>query len=68
MFSFKGIDFYRPRVEDVLKFDSATSDPCMFFKIVDDWSAQDFAKNYGGHPRSDVALLEEQTDLSFVQQ
>ena len=43
-----------------------TSDPHGFYQIVDDFAAQDFAKNYGGFARSDVALLEEQDDLTYV--
>lgn len=42
------------------------SDPHGFYQIVDDFAAQDFAKNYGGFARSDVAILEEQQDLTYV--
>ena len=67
MFSFRNIEVIKPTIPEPLKF-TPESDPNLFFKIVDDWSQQDFAKNYGGHPRSDVALLEEQQDMSFVEQ
>lgn len=43
-----------------------SSDPHGFYQIVDDFAAQDFAKNYGGFARSDVAILEEQEDLTYV--
>ena len=38
----------------------------MFFRKLDDFTSQAFARNYGGHPRSDIALLNEQQDLSAV--
>ena len=43
------------------------SDPHLFFKPVDEYTSREFARNYGGHPRSDIALLNEQTDMSAVQ-
>ena len=53
MFSFRDIEVIKPVIPETRKF-TPESDPNLFFKIVDDWSQQDFAKNYGGHPRSDV--------------
>lgn len=41
--------------------------PKSFFKIVGDYTREGFAKNYGGHPRSDVALLNEQDDMTALQ-
>lgn len=38
----------------------------LFFRKLDDLTANSFARNYGGHPRSDVALLNEQNDLNGV--
>lgn len=42
------------------------SDPRAFYKPVDEYTSREFARNYGNHPRSDVALLNEQTDMTAV--
>lgn len=47
-------------------WDENQSDPRLFYKPVDEYTSRAFAQNYGGYPRSDVALLNEQTDLTAV--
>lgn len=47
-------------------WEEGKSDPHLFFKPVDEYTSREFARNYGGHPRSDIALLNEQTDMSAV--
>ena len=51
---------------DPIVWEEGKSDPHLFYKPVDEYTSRDFARNYGGHPRSDIALLNEQTDLSAV--
>lgn len=58
-------DSINPIVE-APQFDIENSDPHGFYKIVDDYTQQDFALNYGGYPRSDIALLNEQQDMTYV--
>ena len=38
----------------------------LFFRKLDDFTSKSFARNFGGHPRSDIALLNEQSDLNGV--
>lgn len=51
---------------EFLHWENEKSDPHLFFKPVDEYTSQEFARNYGGHPRSDIALLNEQTDMTQV--
>lgn len=46
---------------------SEDKDPRLFYRPVGDFGEQAFCRNYGGHPRSDVAVLNEQNDLTEVQ-
>lgn len=62
---FVGSDNLNPMVH-CPKYVDGESSPFGYYQICDDFTQQDFARNYGGHPRSDIALLEEQQDLTFV--
>lgn len=62
---FGAVDSVVLPMKPIMEMDE-TSDPHGFYQIVDDFAAQDFAKNYGGFARSDVAILEEQEDLTYV--
>lgn len=37
-----------------------------FFRVLDIPTEKSFVRNYGGHPRSDIAVINEQTDLSVA--
>lgn len=43
------------------------SNKCDFF-VADVLGAERFAQNYGGYPRSDIALINEQNDLRMAEQ
>lgn len=51
---------------DIHYWEEGKSNPHAFYKPVDDYTSREFARNYGGHPRSDIALLNDQTDMSAV--
>lgn len=57
------------KVEDLQRqLPALPEEPRLYFKIVGDYTAEGFAKNYGGHPRSDVALLDESDNMMALQQ
>lgn len=62
---FVGSDNLNPMVH-CPQYVEGESSPFGYYQICDDFTQQDFARNYGGHPRSDIALLEEQQDLTYV--
>ena len=51
---------------EVITWEEGKSDPRLFYKPVDEYTSREFARNFGGHPRSDIALLNDQTDMSAV--
>lgn len=56
----------KPVEHEPIVWKEGESDPHMFYKPVDEYTSREFARNYGDHPRSDIALLNEQTDMSAV--
>lgn len=57
------------KVEDMLcKLPALPDEPRLYFKVVGDYTSEGFAKNYGGHPRSDVALLDESDNMMALTQ
>lgn len=68
MFSNKMSFSYRENVKpETPVWKDGESDPHMFYKPVDEYTSREFSRNYGGHPRSDIALLNEQSDITSVQ-
>lgn len=66
MFSSVGTEFEKRDTLFNFDFEGLKDMFCMFFRKLDDYTSASFARNYGGHPRSDVALLNEQSDLNGV--
>lgn len=64
MFSCIGTDYEKRDTLFKFDFEGMKDMLCMFFRKLDDLTARSFARNYGGHPRSDIALLNEQNDLN----
>lgn len=66
MFSCIGTELEKKETMSHFDFEGLKDVFGLFFRKLDDLTANSFARNYGGHPRSDVALLNDQIDLTGV--